>query len=270
MKRVLAVLLASCVWSWVGAVPLFLTPETTGPVVGEVAVDDPVLASAQSVTDPTLAAAGWKTLLRNGEYRGYVSVRRIGKNLLPQPGERILTKADENSPVLTTLEAGDAVRVLWTGDWWELSIEKSLRVFFVAPPPALAAPLPLVEPAAVAHPAALATAPAADPVPVLTVPKLAAPVRPAQVAQPKNPADRLALDFDGVVRSTQAVFSTPPFGHELVDADEARIAYLDLSAALMPGMIRDYVGQRVTVHGYREELSEKKDPVIRVVTLRRK
>lgn len=253
-------------------VSVFLEPVADGQPVFTVPDGDPLIRNAAKVTDTALAADGWYTADLRGRYRGYVESINIAKSLEPSTDAPVHLRPDADSPIITTAEMGDVFKPLWTGDWWEFEFEKTLPVFFKAPPPPPPATPTIVAPVAVSTAAPVAT----QPTPVRPRNALP-PTRPEAfskqntAAPPKDTARDLEQEFTGTLaRSRGLLVIQPPYPYILIGPDDTRLAYIDVSNCMLAEPIDNHVGNPIIVYGQKQTFKDGSEIVIIARTIRRR
>lgn len=251
-------------------VAVYLEPSANGQPVFTVPDNDPLVRNASKVTDPALANEGWYTANLRGRYRGYVESLNIAKSLEPSTGAAVHLRPDAESPVITTAEMGDVFKPLWTGDWWEFEFEKTLAVFFKAPPPPPPATPTIVAPVAI--PTAVPTAGTPTP----TRPRNALPpTRPGTQSQhnvaapPKEAARDIDLEFTGTLARARALLLIqPPYPYILIGPDDSRLAYIDVSNCILAEPLEKHIGKPVIVYGKKQNIKDGAEFVIVARTIR--
>ena len=120
--------------------------------------------------------------------------------------------------------------------------------------------------------------PVAVPAPVFEADPLAPATVPGMVSTVPVPEDTLSAPppgvigqrYDGIFRLSKKRFGLlkPKSIYYLEDASGDRIAWLDVSGIVIPGSIKAYLDQPVTIHGERSRL--KSDWMIHVRNMRLK
>lgn len=286
-------------------VTLHLQPDAQSKVITHVDLADPRLEAGDRVLSESRAQEGWHWGEFVGSFVGYVENSQMGKDLTALEGTLVYALPDLGSSVLTTLEATDAIEVLDTGAWWEISFSKPIPVYFIPPqpeaPPVLepvaepVEPLP-AEPAAEALPTTRETAPLVQPEAVGAVDNppvpLQSPGRPAEAPAARSPAEgsvetpveaipqqpvlRGPPPADDITRrlsgrleqSPKRLFVfNPDYPFMLVDADGQRLAWVDFAGATLSTNPARLLGKRVTITG-RFQGAATDDVVIFARTLR--
>lgn len=271
MKGIFAIIAAgfSLLPALTGApmVDLFLETDAQSARLDSVSLDDPRLGQATPVLDEEMAALGWHFADFKGEVDGYVQDAKIGKDMLPVENAVIFSGPSTQSPVLGIYKDSDPIEVVDTGEWWKLRYGGGFPVYFVLQTPP---PLPPVTAEAEAAPLALAATPAPALIDepagtstggVVSMPK-DSPPPPGVVGQRYEGTFKRSKPFLGVVKPKT------PFFLEGVDGD--RLAWVDTSAIVVPGSMKDFVDKQVIIHGERTKAGSSKDWIIHARNMRLK
>lgn len=263
-----------------GILTLYEQPDVNAPVVAKAGLEDPRLGTASAVFDEAKAALGWQVADFEIQTTGFVADGLIGKDLLPVENALVRAAPRETAPVLGTVVPGEPMEVLDNGPFWEVRLTVARPVYFLPPdPPAL----PPVTAAAPAEAASATTAPMeesrapAPASPVITEdPVVDRPPPPATgvAAAPTTPAPEEAAStaaglaigqsFEGVFERTSGFMGLfrPPYPFAIENVNGRRIAYVDVSEIVLPGSLKNYLGERVIVYGPRRQHKDSDEWVI--------
>jgi hypothetical protein len=271
-----------------GIVTLYEKPDVRAPVVAKAGLKDPRLSEASPVFDEAKAALGWQVANFEIETTGYVADSSIGKDLLPVENALVRAVPRESALVLGTVVADASMEVLDTGPYWEVRLTVARPVYFLPPDPPALPPVTASAPAAAAAPpperaeARTQPAPASpviteDPVVDRTVPPsagvTAAPAAPATTGTASTaPSLAIGQSFEGVFKRTSGFMGLfrPPYPFALENANGRRIAYVDVAEIVLPGSLKNYLGERVIVYGPRRQHKDSDEWVILARNMRLK
>ncbi len=266
-------------------VDLFLDLDETGRPVASVAIDDPRLEERSAVLQPELAREGWHWGEFTDTFEAFIPDEDIGKDLEPVDGARIFLRDDPRSPVLTRVGPGDRVEVLDSGPMWSARIvDKTIPVYYKRP---VRETVPVAE-RRTETPAPRREAPAApavterepeqirliDPERRDDVRRDPPPAtrRPAEAALPTRaevPAEGIARTFEGTFRQARrTVFRAALAPFELIDAQGRRVAWVDISDAILPTGLGRLLDEDVVIHGTWEQASTRPEVLVRAKNIR--
>jgi hypothetical protein len=215
--------------------------------------EQPALSAKAGPTPP-----GWIAVDVSGPFEGYVKNHDLTKQLDVKPGSHIYLSPKEGTAVLTIFEAGDKAEITGLhGSWTQVQLDKTLVGYIQTGTSSAVTAAPLAD----TTPAPAPQAPVAAPQPSAPTPSVA----PA-------PGDvTLSKLFEGTLTGTHSLLSPKrPYDWQLVDPDNKRIAYVDLSKLLIPDQIDNYAGHGVVVLGSLEAVKNSSDLVIHAEGLRLK
>ncbi len=255
LTLLLALLIGSTVSIYAAKVAIYLEPDTASHQLAEFVSDDSRLAIAEPVMDEDARAEGWYWMEYQGDFKGYVELPDVAKDLSINPGALVHIRASSESPVLTVITEEDEAELIYAEDWAEISFSKAVPVYFKHPSKSLPvlrfgkeADASTVEPeesTSVSLPGAVPT--------VYTNPSSKSPPR----------------YFEGTLeKASRGIGKKPKFQFQLVTSRGKRIAYVDLSSLLASKPIKNYLDKKVLIYGGAIALDDSKDIVLYARTLR--
>ncbi|MCC5808324.1 MAG: hypothetical protein JJU00_18500 [Opitutales bacterium] len=296
MKHLRSLLISGAALAAVAAaqartVDLFLDLDDTGRPVASISADDPRLDERSAVLQPELAREGWHWGEFTDTFDAYIPDEDMGKDLEPVDGARVFLEADPRSPVLTRVGSGDRVEVLDSGPMWSARIiDKTIPVYYKrparGPSPAAErrAEAPAPRRAEPATPAAVDREPEQirlidradrsgearrDPPPAPRRTTEAEAPRRAEGTRSDLPAEGIAKSFEGTFRQARrSVFRANPAPYELIDARGRRVAWVDISGAIIPRGLASLLDQNVVIHGTWEQASPRPEVLVRAKNIR--
>ncbi len=263
---------------------LYSHPDESEEAVATIPAGDPRLQVRGPVVDAAAAEAGWQWGELEDSFEGFVTVAKIGKDLYPVPGTMVHLQADIDSPVLTTITDEDLdsgqVEILDEGEWWQVRVHKSIPVFFLLTPEAVEIDaidpyvyqddseyeeteeaLALVEEEVTgAETVAVREVERTEPAEITRIPERAEPMSHGSTVR-----GTLGSTFRGTLHPTGRRFlvGTHPFPYELRDRSNRRIAYVDMSDAVLRYPINRYLNDPVSIFGTWEPIEDSRAIVIR-------
>jgi hypothetical protein len=248
-------------------------PETSAPTITVLNVGSELPPSATPATPPP---AGWTALELSGPHEVYVLNKDTTKSMDVRPGAAFHISPKADSPVLTTMEAGDSAELtgVHQGKWLQVHLKKKVTGYVNI---ASASPAASTANTAASSSAAKSASANLSPTPAPFAPAPAAPAaytsggtgRPAQMVNLGDGGSAaLPRLFEGKVVSTRRLF-TPrrPYDYQLNDSSGQRYAYLDLSRLLQTEQLDKYIEHQVAVYGTAKPVPDTKDIVIEVESL---
>src|SRR6056297_3066751 len=173
MQRWLAYRAAAVLLAWTGGLVgvradieiLYLEPTTSSPVLSTISTESEDFRRSEVVA----GTGGWRRVARTDSYSGFIREEALDAGGEVRPGTPVYLTPSANAAELTTVAAGDEVRVNFVDDWTEISIRKSIPGFVrpSAAPPTEGFLPPLMEEVA---PAVAAEEAAPEPAPAATEP----------------------------------------------------------------------------------------------------
>ncbi len=234
-------------------IALYLAPDAGSHKLANINTEDKRLAGADPVMDEDNRAEGWYWLGYQGNFKGFVELKEVAKDLSVRPGALVYLRASSSSPVLTVITTEDAAELIYAEDWAEISFSKSLPLYFKHPSKTL---------------------------PVLsfgdettrTQPDGSAPIAipgivPSVYANPS--AESPPRYFEGILENaTGWIGKKPKFKFQLVTGRGKRIAYVDITSLLVTKPIIYYLEKKVLIYGGAIGLDNSKEIVVYVRTIR--
>ena len=234
-------------------IALYLAPDAGSHKLANINTEDKRLAGAEPVMDEDNRAEGWYWLGYQGNFKGFVELKEVAKDLSVRPGALVYLRASSTSPVLTVITTEDAAELIYAEDWAEISFSKSLPLYFKHPSKTL---------------------------PVLsfgdettrTQPDGSAPIAipgivPSVYANPS--AESPPRYFEGILENaTGWIGKKPKFKFQLVTGRGKRIAYVDITSLLVTKPIIYYLEKKVLIYGGAIGLDNSKEIVVYVRTIR--
>ncbi len=173
MQRWLAYTAGAFLLAWTGGLVevradieiLYLEPTTSSPVLSTISTESEDFRRSEVVA----GTGGWRRVARTDSYSGFIREEALDAGGEVRPGTPVYLTPSANAAELTTVAAGDEVRVNFVDDWTEISIRKSIPGFVrpSAAPPTEGFLPPLMEEVA---PAVAAEEAAPEPAPAATEP----------------------------------------------------------------------------------------------------
>ncbi len=267
-------------------VDLFLDLDDTGRPVASVAADDPRLDERSAVLQPELAREGWRWGEFTDTFDAYIPDEDIGKDLEPVDGARVFLEADPRSPVITRVGPNDRVEVLDSGPMWSARIvDKTIPVYYKRP--AYGAERRAEAPSPPRDAPAAPAVTERDPEQIRLIDtasrtesrrdRASAGRRAAEADAPRRAEDtRSAVTAEGIARSFEgtfrqarrSVFRANPASYELIDAHGRRVAWVDISGAIIQRGLGDLLNQEVVIHGTWEQASPRPEILVRAKNIR--
>jgi len=283
-RLLLPVLLATASVSLLGQatkVEIYLKPDIASKNLGRISLDDPRMGQATPVLDEAKAALGWHFADYSGKVDGYVPDAKIGKDLFPVDNALIHAGPSAEATVLGTYHHGNTVEIVDTGEWWHIRYAGNVPVYFVLDTPP---PLPPVTAVAETPPTAPATAsqlPSPPPggmelqEPVITdhsaIPATGSGIvlqEPTTITRPGVVGQRYEGTFRKSRRFLGLIAPKAPYYLEALDGN--RIAWVDTKDIVIPGSIKDFLDEKVIIHGERTLDQSSKDWTIHARNMRLK
>lgn len=266
-------------------VALFLDLDDSGTPLARVSRDDPRLSERAAVLQPELAREGWMWGEFTDTFDVYIPDEDIGKDLEPVDGARLHLEPDPLGTVLARAGPNDRVEVTDSGPMWTARvIDKTVPVYYTRPPVETErAPEP---------PARDPSAPTADSAAPVVTPATPSAREPEQIrlidevvrAEPRaappperraerERTDRVAVGiarpFEGTFREVRrTIFRPAPTRYEIVDRRGRRVAWVDLSDAILHQGVGEFLDREVTVHGTWEKATDRPEIVVRARNIR--
>lgn len=236
-------------------VALHFMPDSDARIIAELEPDDAKLALAEDVIEKEKKEEGWQWLEYEGTFKGYVALDDVGKDLEVAPGALIRLDPDPDSPILTVVEEGDDVELIWAGDWAEVKFTKEVPVYFKKASPEL----PTIEFDSPADSMEGENIASGDPDTVEGGPSVY-----------KNKKDgMLPRYFEGTLqKASGSLGRKPKYKLQLEDRKGKRIAFVDTSNLLISTPVESFVEKDVILYGGAITLSDSKDIVIVARTIR--
>ncbi len=235
------------------SIALYLEPDIGSHKLADITSEDTRLAGAEPVMDEDYRAEGWYWMGYRGDFKGYVELKEVAKDLSVRPGALVYLSASSKSPVLTVITEEDAAELIYAEDWAEISFSKSLPVYFKHP----SKTLPILS-----FGNEKSVDPSDDPVAV-SVPGIV----PSVYANPSS--DSPPRYFEGVFeKATGWIGKKPKFDFQIVTGRGKRIAYVDTTSLLVTKPMQEYLGKKVLIYGGAIGLDDSKEIVVYARTLR--
>ncbi len=268
-------------WAQSSSIKLFLQPDASSEQLTEVRQNDHRLRGEVPVTQAELASQGWHEADFTDTFTAYIRNADIGKDLQPVEGAEVLLRRIADSPMLTRVGADDRVNALDSGRLWEVEITTAVRVYYQLEPelPDIVVANPfddedgaLLETGQVRliEPPPSEVSEAASPPPPFVGRQAPDPVR----EDPHGPtvAEGLSRNFEGTFRRARRanLFRGSIKPYELVDSRGKRIAWVDLSKAIIPAGIGPLLDQHVIVFGPWEKEESRPEIIIYANTVRQR
>ncbi len=252
-------------------VTLYEQPDVQAAVVAKASPDDPRLAETRPVFAEAKAALGWQVGTFELKTTGFVADENIGKDLLPVESALVRAGPRESAPVLGTVVGGEPAEVLDNGAFWKLRLTVARPVYFL---PATTPALPPAKEPMERTQAAAANIREKPVVDRASPPGSTAPARAQETtslsAEPREGDLSPATGYEGFLKRTSGFLGLfrPPYPFALENAQGRRLAYVDVSDVILPGSLKDYLDERVTLHGTRIKDSDSGEWVIQARNLR--
>lgn len=232
-------------------IKLHAEPDSNSPVISHVNGNSPQLGTPSPVEDPLKASEGWYSAPFTRSISGYVHESNLGAGGQPQVGAAVFSLPVKSSLPMTTVSKSDSVKILSSGPWSEIRIDRPSTVYFLQ---ADVLPMPLLPKSS------KAPSPATQPTSQSSAPSRIAPVA----------AEPIHQGFEG--RFTQARQSfglfSPKLPFQIDDIKGKRLAYVDVNSVVVPSSLQSFIGKSVIVYGRLEKLPDSKQWVIRAQTIR--
>ncbi len=84
-------------------IALYLAPDAGSHKLANINTEDKRLAGADPVMDEDNRAEGWYWLGYQGNFKGFVELKEVAKDLSVRPGALVYLRASSSSPVLTVI-----------------------------------------------------------------------------------------------------------------------------------------------------------------------
>ena len=237
-------------------IALYLAPDTGSHKLADINVEDKRLAGAEPVMDEDNRAEGWYWLGYQGDFKGFVELKEVAKDLSVRPGALVYLRASSKSPVLTVITTEDAAELIYAEDWAEISFSKSLPVYFKHPSKTLPVLIFEDEPNKTTRAQPDGSTPVSIPG---IVPSVYA--NPSVEIPPRY--------FEGILENaTGWIGKKPKFKFQLVTGRGKRIAYVDITSLLVTKPIIYYLGKKVLIYGGAIGLDDSKEIVVYARTMR--
>lgn len=262
-------------------IDLYMQPDTQGPKVDSVSLEDPRLGQPAPVMDEAMVALGWHFAEFEDVVEGYTPDGKIGKDLLPVNGAIIYSGPSSDSPVLGTYRDGSFIEIKDTGAWWKFDTRMRFPVYFLLdyPPPLPPVTGAAEEPLMAPEPVMVEAAPVATPAPMIEeTPIVDAAATPASVPQAGRqpdtvtPPDVIGQVYHGTFkRSKRTLGLFKPHAPFYLESPEGnRIAWIDTDKIVIPGSLKTFLDKEVIIHGERDFLESTKGWIIRARNMRLK
>ncbi|AWT60669.1 MAG: hypothetical protein DF168_01887 [Candidatus Moanabacter tarae] len=265
MRRcaILSVLIGVPFVAYCEKIRLHFEPDSESRVVRELDSSNDQFHKAESVFDAAKLAEGWNWFEYEGSFQGFVKSGEVGKDLEVNIGALVHLRPNANSPVLSTIEEGDANRVMRVGDWVEIEFIKAVPVYFRYPVNRLKK-VPLIP---FSFPGEGST----------EIPEQGHSSRNSNLTtQADSATEELFVTdrpryFDGILKFTlKQVTSVEPFQWKLVGSSGEHILYVDTSKLLISSPLQELEGQNVIIYGVPSPIKSSKSMVVIARTLRLK
>lgn len=110
---------------------LYLEPNTQNDPYMIIEADaSAIQEQSEPVDSPILAAEGWRYTEYSNTFKGYVSQASVGANNQIAEGTAVHLTPEAGSLILTFVEPGDQLRLLYVGDWAQVEFTKRIELFF--------------------------------------------------------------------------------------------------------------------------------------------
>ena len=237
-------------------IALYLAPDIASHRLTDIYAADKRLTGAEPVMDEDNRAEGWYWLGYQGDFKGFVELKEVAKDLSVRPGALVYLRASSKSPVLTVITAEDAAELIYAEDWAEISFSKSLPLYFKHPSKNL--PVLSFEDEAIETTEAQPDGSTQVSIPGI-VPSVYA--NPSIESPPRY--------FEGILEnSTGWIGKKPKFKYQLVTARGKRIAYVDIASLLVTKPILFYLDKKVLIYGGAIGLDDSRQIVVYARTMR--
>lgn len=241
-------------------------PDVNAPVIT-------VLSPGANPLEDTAAVSpeGWIPVVNPGPFEGYVLNKDIDKGLHVKLGAEINMQPKTTAGVLTHMEDNDKASITGLhGKWTQIKLDKSITGYMRGQRAASSA--------TIATPTLNDVATQQTPSPTAASSGNSDYNRPQAVTTPARnfqpaPSGSAALPrvFEGKFVTTRRPFAPRrPYDWQLNDSSGVRYAYLDITKLLLTDQIENYADHTVIVFGAPRALSDGRNIVIQVESLRLK